>query len=54
MENAKLLHVYRRLRSAVPQFTQDFYELRQDSEEIEALQKQVHTSFNFQTRLTTS
>lgn len=39
--NTKLLHVYRRLRSGVPQFTQDFYEVQQAPEEIEALQKQV-------------
>jgi hypothetical protein len=40
-ENAKPLHVYRRLRAGVPQFAQDFYELRHEPEELEALQKQV-------------
>jgi endonuclease III-like uncharacterized protein len=42
-QNEKFLHVYRRLRSGIPQFAQDFYKLQQSSEEFKALQKQVST-----------
>jgi hypothetical protein len=40
-ENQKSLQVYRRLKRGVPNFTRDFFKLSKESEQIEALAKNV-------------